>query len=219
MCSTRPGRRLPPSVPCGSTRTRSGRTIAFTSPRADVAPCLGAESSFADDEHAPVPVGSRRFGRDEVRNAEEVRDEERGRLVVDGLGRARLLDAAVVHDRDPVAHGERFLLVVRDEDERHAELVLKRLELHLEILAQPGVESCERLVEQEHARTQDQRAGQGHPLLLAAGELVRLALLEAGESHALEHLGDRRRRSSLVMRLYLSPKATLSATVRCGKSA
>ena len=43
-------------------------------------------------------------------------------------------------------------------------------------LAQLEVERTERLVEQQHLGPVDQRAGQGDPLALAAGELVRPAL-------------------------------------------
>jgi hypothetical protein len=43
------------------------------------------------------------------------------------------------------------------------------------------VEGAERFVEQQHARTVDQGAGQGHTLALAAGELHRLALAIAAE--------------------------------------
>ena len=79
---------------------------------------------------------------------------------------------------------------MRDEDERDAELGLERLELDLEVLAQPGVERAERLVEQQHARAQHERARERDALLLAAGELVRLALREAGEPDELERLAD-----------------------------
>ncbi len=50
--------------------------------------------------------------------------------------------------------------------------VLEGLQLDLEILAQARVEGAQRLVEQEHPRPQDERAGERDALLLAAGELV-----------------------------------------------
>jgi hypothetical protein len=52
-----------------------------------------------------------------------------------------------VDDRDAVAHRERLLLVVCDEDKGHADLGLKRLQLHLQLLAEAGIERAERLVE------------------------------------------------------------------------
>ena len=91
-----------------------------------------------------------------------------------------------------VAHRQRLLLVVRDVEERHPELALQRLQEHLHLLAELQVERAERLVEQQHLRPVDDRAGERDPLALAAGELHRLALAVLVEAHHLEHLGDLR---------------------------
>ena len=48
--------------------------------------------------------------------------KRRRRALVQLLGRAELLDPAVVHDRDPVAHRERLLLVVGHVHERDPDL-------------------------------------------------------------------------------------------------
>ena len=116
-------------------------------------------------------------------------------LVVDLLGRADLLDPALVHDRDPVAHRERLFLVVGHVDERDADLALDALELELHRLAQLEVERAERLVEQQRARVVHERAGERDALLLAAGELAGLAVGEVGEPHDLEQLARRASRS------------------------
>ena len=100
---------------------------------------------------------------------------------------------------------------MRDVDEGDADLVLDALELQLHLLAELEVERAERLVEQEHARTVDEGAGERDPLLLAAGELARLPPLEAGEGHELERI--RRHacsRSAPCTPRRLRPKATLS---------
>ena len=55
---------------------------------------------------------------------------------------------------------------------------LQALQLAAHLQAQELVERRERLVEQEHARIGDERAGQRHALLLAAGELRRDAVGE-----------------------------------------
>ena len=68
------------------------------------------------------------------------------------------------------------------------EVVLERLQLELHLLAELQVEGAERLVEQQHLRLVDERAGERDPLLLAARELARLALLDAGEVDQLEDL-------------------------------
>src|SRR5262249_62001591 len=112
---------------------------------------------------------------DDVRRSDEARDElARGAVVP--LGRpADLLDPALVEDRDPVAHGQRFLLIVRDVDERHAEVALERLEKDLHLLPKLEIERPERLVQEQHARPVDDRARESNPLALPAGELQRLS--------------------------------------------
>ena len=77
---------------------------------------------------------------------------------------------------------------------------------------QVRVERGERLVEQHHGRLDGQRPGQRHPLLLAAGQLVRVALAEAGQADRLQQLDRAARAAARPGR----PKPTLAATVRCG---
>ena len=116
-------------------------------------------------------------------------------MLVDVGRRTDLLDPPLVEDGQAVAHGERLLLVVRDVDERDADLGLDRLELDLHLLAELEVERAERLVEQEHLWPVHEGASQGHALALAAGELrgtPRLVALEANHAH---RIGDAGRRS------------------------
>ena len=79
---------------------------------------------------------------------------------------------------------------MRHVDERDADLLLDRLELDLERLPELRVEGAQRLVEQEDGGIQDQRPREGDPLLLAAGELIRPALLVAGQTDELERATD-----------------------------
>ena len=58
---------------------------------------------------------------DQVRDADEPRDEGRPRPLVHLDRRSGLLDPAVMHHRDAVAHRQRFFLIVRDVDERDAQ--------------------------------------------------------------------------------------------------
>ena len=105
--------------------------------------------------HGVRSRGARRPGRatapvEHVGGAHEA-GHERGRgSLVDLRGGAHLLDAAPVEDGDPVAHGERLVLVVGDVDERDAQLRLDGLELQLHLLAQLEVERAEWLVEEQH---------------------------------------------------------------------
>ncbi|MCY1232780.1 hypothetical protein D9M72_452940 [compost metagenome] len=111
-------------------------------------------------------------------------------MVVDGARRIELLDAATGEHGDAIRHRQRFLLVVGDEDEGDAELVLQRLQFDLHRLTQVLVERRQRFVEQQEFRPGDDGAGQRHALLLAAGELARPAAFHAFQSYHLQGGGD-----------------------------
>ncbi len=95
---------------------------------------------------------------------------------------------ALAHHDDLVGDLHRLLLVVRDEDGRHVHLVVEAPQPFAQLLANGGVERPEGLVEEEHGRIDCERAGQPHPLPLAAGELRRIALCEALELDELQQL-------------------------------
>ncbi len=61
------------------------------------------------------------------------------------------------------------------------------LEQEHELQAAHGVEVAGRLVRDYHARGVHERAGYGHTLLLAAGELLRITLFAALEADQLQH--------------------------------
>ena len=65
---------------------------------------------------------------------------------------------------------------------------LDALQLDLHLLAQLQVEGAERLVEQQHLGTVDERPGEGDALALAAAQLVRLAGAVLRQADRLEHL-------------------------------
>ena len=66
--------------------------------------------------------------------ADKVRDERVFRLVVDFLGRADLLDAAVGHNDDRIRHRQSFFLIVRDVNECNAGLPLHAFQFDLHVL-------------------------------------------------------------------------------------
>ncbi len=181
-----PGTRFSPVVPVASRSTRSGRIVIFDAPRvsASPSPAINANSPSVT-RHPPVPcpsaVPSIRFDTPRKSATYAV-----ARLLVDLLRRTHLLDLPLRHHRDAVRHREGFLLVVRDVDERDADLFLQRLQLDLQALAELGVQGAERLVQQQHGGVQDQRARQRDALLLTAGELRRAPLREPAELHQLE---------------------------------
>src|SRR5207237_7451873 len=102
-------------------------------------------------------------------------------------------DPSVVEDREPVAHRQRFLLVVSDVDEGDPDLpdgTLDPLQLDLHLLAELQIECSQGLVEQQHLRVVDEGPCERDPLALAAGELDRLSVAEPPELNDLEDLVD-----------------------------
>ena len=151
--------------------TDSGRTSTSQAP-------LTSPGRQAAELAARAPVV--RVAGQHLDVAEELRHPARGRAQVDLLRRAGLLDAAVAHHRDRLGDAHRLLLVVRDEQRRHARRAQDLRDLLAQAVAQRGVEVGERLVEQHEVGRRRERARERDALLLAAGELVHRALLRAG---------------------------------------
>src|ERR1017187_41595 len=75
-----------------------------------------------------------------------------------------------------------------DVQEDDANLLLQRFELNLERSPEFRVQRAQRLVQQQPRRPEHQRPGQGHPLLLAAGQLAGAAPGERAELDEVERL-------------------------------
>ena len=135
-------------------------------------------------------------------------------MVVEGFGGGELADPAVVDDPDQVGDRERLGLVVGDEDRwwraGRAGSASRRS-------AATSAGSASREENGSSSSTSrgsgSEGSGERDPLLLAAGELVRVALAQTAQSDQVEQLFDppelRSRRGS--------PKAMFLATVRWGK--
>ncbi|CAK7024187.1 MAG: hypothetical protein DELT_03336 [Desulfovibrio sp.] len=104
------------------------------------------------------------------------------------FGRPKLLDHAVIHHGNRVAHGEGLFLVVRYINKGDAKGFLHPLQFELHFLAEFEVERAEGFVEQEHLRLVHEGAGNGDALLLSAGELGDIAVSIAGKAHKPEHI-------------------------------
>ena len=136
---------------------------------------------------------------EEVRVADEGRDEARPRGLVDLDGRADLLDPPRIHDGDAVAEAHGLALVMGDVEERDADLVVDHVELDEHPLAELEVEGGQRLVEEEHPGPVDEGPGDGDALFLPAREEVRLLCRLVGHADEAEHPVD------LVVDLALRP--------------
>ena len=151
--------------------------------------------------------------------AHEAGDEVVGRVREHPLGRVALHEAALAHDRDPVAEPHGLVDVVRDEHDRLAQPLLDAEELPLQPLARQRVDRAERLVHQQHRRVGRQRAGHADALRLAAGQLVGVGAavalgIEPDELEQLAHAGvDPRPCPSRAARARVP---MFSCTVQCG---
>ena len=106
--------------------------------------------------------------------------DEAGHEVVGGrgeqlVGGGELDQMAVAHDRDPVAHLDRLVDVVGDEDDRFANLPMKPQEIVLEAVARDRIDRAERLVHQHDRWVGSHRPRNADALLLTAGELSWIA--------------------------------------------
>ncbi len=104
-----------------------------------------------------------------------------------------------------------------DEEHGDAQLLLDGANLGPHLHAQGGVQVGQGLVQQEDLGPQDQRPGQGHPLLLAAGYLVDASPGEVLHAHDLEHLPGARLRLSFADPLELEPVGHVPLDVEMGE--
>ncbi len=74
------------------------------------------------------------------RRADETRDEGIDRPAIQCLWRVDLLKDTALQDRNPVAHGQGFGLIVRHIDRRHAQLPLQADDFGAHLYAQLGIE-------------------------------------------------------------------------------
>ncbi len=103
--------------------------------------------------------------------------------VGDELGAGAFVDdAAALEDRGLVGDAQHLLGVLLHQDRRHAFVADDAPERRQQFLDQDRGEPFERLVEQDDARIEDQRAADRQHLLLAAGELVAEVAAALGEA-------------------------------------
>ncbi len=173
-----------------ATRRRSAFAARTSWPAIDSRPVLGSTTAPADQVERPDERGH----------------ERRRREVVDVGRRADLLDPALAHDDDPVRQRQRLLLVVGDVHGRDPELALDRADLLAQRDPDLRVERRQRLVEQQDLRLDGERPGQRDALLLAARQLVRVAVALVGQVDQLQELADLASGSS-VLRSSCGPSA------------
>ena len=117
-----------------------------------------------------------------------MRDEGVCRAIVKLERRTDLLDAAGLHDDDPIGHRHRLNLVMRDIDHGRAQAPVQRLDFAAHLDPQLGVEVGKRFVEQEDLRISHDRATHRDPLTLTSGQCLRLALEQRHQTQDFRRL-------------------------------
>ena len=141
-------------------------------------------------EHDPLALRSQIRIRDRDRREQRL-GVRHDRPRVELLGRRELDDLAEVHHGDPVAHVADDSEVVRDEDVGELELVLQVVEQVQHLRLDGDVECRDGLVRDDQLRPQGERARDPDSLPLAAGELMREAVVVLRrEADGLENLPD-----------------------------
>ena len=99
-----------------------------------------------DENESSVSMSNAAVEKIHLRTADERRHKSVGGRVVDFLRRRDLMNRAVAHDGDAMAERHRFLLIVRHEDHRRAELRAEHREFVAHLSAKRFVEVGEGFV-------------------------------------------------------------------------
>jgi len=117
---------------------------------------------------------------------EELVNEGGGRMIVDVVRGADLLDPSLVHHHDAIGDFQRFVLIVGDEHAGHVQFVVQPPEPTAQVLAHACIERAERLVEQQYLGIDRQSPRQGNALPLTAGQLRRVTIGQPVQLHQIE---------------------------------
>ena len=139
---------------------------------------LGNQQGVAANLGVQLAVLIGDSGIDEVHlgAADEACYEQVAGRIVQGLGGVKLLDDAVLHNDDPVAHGHSLGLVVGDVDKGGVQLPVQTGDLSTHGGTQLGVQVGKRLVQQEDGRIPDHCTAQSHTLTLTTGQCLGLTV-------------------------------------------
>src|SRR5471032_280071 len=138
---------------------------------------------------------------------DEIGNESVYRLFVQHAGVGNLLDLAFVKHCHTIRHGQRLGLVMGDIHHRDAQALMQVLDLHLHVFAQLLVQCTQRLVHQDQLRLEHQCTRQSHTLLLAAGQLRRVAMGEGVQLHHAQYPFDPLADLALVQTAHRQRKA------------
>jgi hypothetical protein len=121
---------------------------------------------------------------------QELRQSNVARPAVQGRRGVELCNDAMAQHGHLIGHRQCLVLVVGDQNGGGSGLAQDREDIGSDRGPHGRVERGEGLVQEDDLGTDGERPGQGDPLLLAAGELVRIAAAVPGQAHQLEELVD-----------------------------
>ena len=122
--------------------------------------------------------------------AHEVEDLRVGRRGVKLLRVGVLRDGTVAHDDDAVGQLQRFFAVVGDENAGEAQFALQGFQPETQVVPHLHVQRAEGFVKEDDFRLGGERPRQRDALLLATGELCRVAPAHVGKLYHVEQLRD-----------------------------
>ena len=101
-----------------------------------------------------------------------------------------LLDGARAHHHDHVGHGESLGLVVGHEDRGKSQTLLECTDFAAHAQTQARIQVREGFVEEDDLRFHDECSRQGNALLLASGQLMRVAVSVLFDPHERQTVSD-----------------------------
>ena len=108
--------------------------------------------------------------------ADEAGNEDVAGVIVQVLRSIDLLDDAITHNNDAVAHGHSFGLVMGNIDEGGSQLLVQLDDLGTHAGTQLSIQVGQRLVKQEDGRVTNHCAAQSNTLALTTGQSLRLTV-------------------------------------------
>ena len=125
---------------------------------------------------------------EQIAVADKSGHEGRGRALIQILLPPHLLHPPGLHHHQPIGHRHGLLLVMGDHDGGEVAVALQQPDFAPDLLTQLGIQIGQRLIEQQQPRMDGQGPGDGHTLLLPAGELARQAPSQRLQLHQPQHL-------------------------------
>ena len=110
------------------------------------------------------------------------------RCFIDFHRRSHLLDASVIRDDDLIRDLDRLILVVRDKDACDAKLCHHLFEPGTKLRSDFRIDRRKRLIKEQYLRIRCKCTRESDSLPLSAGQLIRITLLESGQSGELKQL-------------------------------